>query len=69
MVLGLLFGIVLLGVGAITVILLSLRLWWLRRQLRRAGQVADGFIEAEYQVVEEHQEIRHRPESVHSSEP
>ncbi|CAK0744474.1 DUF3329 domain-containing protein [Gammaproteobacteria bacterium] len=63
LVLGLLLGMVLIGVGAIAVILLSLRFWWLRRKLRRSGKVADGFIEAEYQVVDEHQGICHRPES------
>jgi len=69
LVLGLLLGIVLLGVGAIAVALLSLRLWWLRRQLRRSGQTANGFIEAEYRVVEEHRGIRHRPGTDHSSKP
>ncbi len=69
LVLGLLFGIVLLGVGAIAVVLLSLRFWWLRRQLRRTKQSAGGFIEAEYQVVEEPKGTINRTGSVHSSEP
>lgn len=45
---GLVILVVALGLGALGWLALSLRVWWLKRQMGRAG---DDIIEAEYRVV------------------
>jgi hypothetical protein len=51
--LGLAFGVVLLGLAAIAAAALAGRIWWLRRKLRSEKARGEGeLIEAEYRVVE-----------------
>ncbi len=40
----------LLGFGLILAVVVAIRLWWLRRQLK-AGAANDEYIDAEYKVV------------------
>ena len=52
---GLTLGIVILGILAAAAAVVGVRLWWLRRRLRREGlQGEAGIIETHYEVVEEH---------------
>jgi hypothetical protein len=41
-----------LGLFLFAVLVIGVRLWWLKRQMRRAGQ--DQVLEGEYLVVREH---------------
>ncbi len=55
-----------LGLAAIGAIVFSVRLWWLRRKLRRNppphGAARGELIEAEYHVVAEHKVERRQPD-------
>jgi hypothetical protein len=57
--LGLVFGLVILGLGAVAAVAVGARVWWLRRRLRREG-VRSGVtvVDGEYRVVE--RQIEHR---------
>lgn len=48
---GLAIGALMLGLGLIAGLVLSARVWWLRRRLRRQSP---SLIEGEYQVLERH---------------
>jgi len=53
--LGLAFGVVILGLGVVAGLGLAARIWWLRRQLRRQGagsSASSVVVEGEYQVLE-----------------
>jgi predicted lipid-binding transport protein (Tim44 family) len=55
--LGFMFGLVALGLALLLGLVVALRLWWLRRRLRRMAQSRQGnVIEAEYRVVERERE-------------
>jgi predicted lipid-binding transport protein (Tim44 family) len=50
--LGLIFGVVILGLGAAAATVIGARVWWLRRRQRRAGTAPGAsVIEGEYRVV------------------
>jgi uncharacterized iron-regulated membrane protein len=51
MMLGVFLFLAVLGLGVLFAIVLAVRLWWLRRQLRRSG--APTVLDAEYVVVRE----------------
>jgi membrane protein implicated in regulation of membrane protease activity len=44
---------VVFGLAMIAAIVLVVRVWWLRRKLRRAGPQGNAVIETEYRVVHE----------------
>ena len=53
--LGLVFGAMLLSLAAIVGLVLAARIWWLRRKLlRQTPQTDQGVIEGEYRVLERH---------------
>jgi hypothetical protein len=59
--LGLAFGILLLGLAGAAALALAGRIWWLRRRLQRAAARRDGegdgtVIEAEYRVEQRHRD-------------
>ena len=54
-VLGLAFGLVILGLVVAAGLVLAVRIWWLRRRLRRAGGHGGAtVVEGEYRVLERH---------------
>ena len=59
--LGLAFGLVLLGVIVAVGLVLAVRIWWLRRRLRREGARGGAtIVEGEYRVLERRTSDRDR---------
>jgi hypothetical protein len=59
--LGLTFGLILLGLGVAVGLVVAARLWWLRRRLLRNAKQQDiDIIEGEYRVLTRHTEYTHR---------
>lgn len=58
LVVGLTFGLVLLGLAAVLMVGMAARVWWLRRKWSR--QTGGDDLETEYHVVERHIEHRSR---------
>lgn len=63
--LGMIFGVVILGLGLVAFTIIAVRLWWMRRQLRHGNVQRDttnvdgSTIDGSYEVVRERYTVEH----------